>query len=100
MLPVCEKCGKPVEPEACILVEGALFGIYRSKDGLFKASTTLVEQYVHCTGSGAYHAACLTKIINEYVLKGSLQRLDASIKKLDKTAGNIFDDWWTITCQP
>jgi hypothetical protein len=87
VLPVCEKCGKPIEPEACILVDGALFSIYKHKDDLYKADTALVE---HFTASGAYHAACLTSIINNYAIKGSLQKMNDAIKKL-KAAGNVFD---------
>jgi hypothetical protein len=90
VLPVCEKCGKPIEPEACILVDGALFRIARASAAcVYKVTDQpLVEHYVE---SGAYHTGCLVKIINEYALKGSLQKLDAAIKKLDKTVGNIFD---------
>jgi hypothetical protein len=84
VLPVCEKCGEPIEPEACILVDGLLLGMKRT-DGIKRADSItgcvsmrddspLVDA-LDCGMGCAYHAACLTKIINDYVLKGALQML-------------------------
>lgn len=83
VLPLCEKCGKPILDGTGVSVDGYIHVL----DNTFRLGTRLVGGPV---GPYTYHTVCLNNILQEIVSRRALQELHDTADKMRKAADKFF----------